>query len=205
LSSANRDGLRLNPSGHSTEQTGLQSTRLERAFNTLRTPAQWHATCLISVRIGDAAANPKEGETMKNLTTKFMIATAALVVTAGAASAQALSAQIPFEFRVGNRVMAPGTYQVDKLELQSSGPIFRVLDMHSRQSVIVLPEARVDPQKGWAVGEPKLVFACISGGCALAELWAGSESYAYAFARPKPGKDEDAYLRVIPMQRDKGE
>ena len=144
---------------------------------------------------------------MKKLTTRFMIAAAALVVGAGAASAQirtTMTAQIPFEFRVGNQTLAPGTYAVDRL-VQSSVPVFRLLDRHSRQSVIVLPQARVDPQKGWAVGEPKLVFACISGGCALAELWAGSESYAYAFARPKPGKDEDAYLRVIPMQRDKGE
>jgi len=142
---------------------------------------------------------------MKKLTTRFMIAAAALVVGAGAASAQTLNAQIPFAFRVGNRVMAPGTYQVDKLERQSSGPIFRLLNARLRRSAILLPQAQVDPQKGWAVGEPKLVFACISGGCALAEFWAGSESYAYAFARPKPGKDEDAYLRVIPMQRDKGE
>jgi len=144
---------------------------------------------------------------MKKLTRKLMIATAALVVGAGAASAQigtTMTAQIPFEFRVGNQILAPGTYAVDRL-VQSSAPVFRLLATHSRQSVIVLPQAKVDPQKGWAVGEPKLVFACISGGCALAEFWAGSESYAYAFARPKPGKDEDAYLRVIPMQRDKGE
>ena len=176
-----------------------------RVFNALRAPAQWHASCNISVRIGDAVAIPKEGKTMKELTTRFMIAAAALVVGAGVASAQTLRASIPFEFRVGNRVMAPGTYEVDKLEIQSSGPIFRLLDRHSRQSAIVLPQAKVDPHKGWAEGKPKLVFACIGGGCALAELWAGSESYAYAFARPKPGKDEDAYLRVIPMQRDKGE
>jgi hypothetical protein len=142
---------------------------------------------------------------MKKLTTRFMIAAAALVVGAGAASAQTLNAQIPFAFRVGNRVMAPGTYQVDKLELQSSGPIFRILDMHSRQSAIVLPQAQVDPQKGWADGRPKLVFACIGSRCALAELWAGSESYAYTFSHPKRGKDEEAYLRAIPMQPGKGE
>jgi hypothetical protein len=141
---------------------------------------------------------------MKKLTTRFMIAAAALVIAAGAARAQTLTAQIPFAFRVGNRVMAPGTYQVDRL-VQSSTPVFRLWNAHLRRSAILLPQARVDPQTGWVEGEPKLVFACISGGCALAELWAGSESYAYAFARPKPGKDEDAYLRVIPMQRDKGE
>ena len=39
----------------------------------------------------------------------------------------------------------------------------------------------------------------------LAQLWDGSASYAYTFSRPKLGKDEEAYVRVIPMQRDKGE
>jgi hypothetical protein len=142
---------------------------------------------------------------MKKLTTRFMIAAAALVVGAGAASAQTLNAQIPFAFRVGNRVMAPGTYQVDKLERQSSGPIFRLLNARLRRSAILLPQAQVDPQKGWADGRPKLVFACIGSRCALAELWAGSESYAYTFSHPKRGKDEEAYLRAIPMQPGKGE
>jgi hypothetical protein len=145
---------------------------------------------------------------MKKLTTRFMIAAAALVVGAGAASAQiqtTMTAQIPFEFRVGNQVLAPGTYQVDRLTVQTSTPIFRLLNVHLHQSAIVMPQAQVDPQKGWAEGEPKLVFACAGGRCAIAELWAGSESYAYTFSRPKLGRGEEAYLRAIPMQPGKGE
>jgi len=144
---------------------------------------------------------------MKKLTTRFMIAAAALVVGAGAASAQigtTITAQIPFEFRVGNQTLAPGTYAVDRL-VQSSAPVFRLWNARLRRSAILLPQAKVDPQTGWAEGSPKLVFACIGGSCALAELWAGSESYAYTFSRPKPGKGEDAYLRVIQMQPGKSE
>jgi hypothetical protein len=158
------------------------------------------------VRIGDAVANPKEGMTMKKLTTRFMIATAALVVAAGTASAQTMKVEIPFEFRAGHQVMAPGTYQVNSLDIRSSTKVFRLLDVHLRRSILVLPQAQVDPRKGWSAdGNAKLVFECISGRCALAQLWSGSESYAYAFSRPKLGKNEDASLRVIPMQRDKGE
>ena len=144
---------------------------------------------------------------MKKLTTRFMIAAAALVVGAGAASAQigtTITAQIPFEFRVGNQTLAPGTYAVDRL-VQSSAPVFRLWNARLRRSAILLPQAQVDPQKGWADGRPKLVFACIGSRCALAELWAGSESYAYTFSHPKRGKDEEAYLRAIPMQPGKGE
>ena len=144
---------------------------------------------------------------MKKLMTKLTIAVAALVVTAGAASAQiqtTMTAQIPFEFRVGNQILAPGMYTVDRL-VQSSAPVFRLLDMHARQSVILLPQAKVDPKTGWVEGKAKLVFACAGGSCTIAELWAGSESYAYAFSRPKLGKGEEAYLREIPLQPRKGE
>jgi co-chaperonin GroES (HSP10) len=158
------------------------------------------------VHIGNVEAIPKEGTTMTKLTTRFMIATAALVVAVGAASAQTMTASIPFEFRVGSQVMAPGTYQLNSLDIRSGTKVFRLLDVHLRRSILVLPQAQVDPRKGWSADRnAKLVFECISGRCALAQLWSGSESYAYTFQRPKPGKDEEAYLRVIPMQRDKGE
>jgi hypothetical protein len=146
--------------------------------------------------------------TMKKLTTKVMIAVAALVVAAGAVSAQpqtTMTAQIPFEFRAGNQVMAPGTYRVDSLDIGSSTKIFRLLDVNLRRSIVVLPQAQVDPEKRTVPGRPGLVFACIDGRCVLAELWAGTESYAYTFRHPKLGKDEDAYLRVIPIERNKSE
>jgi len=142
---------------------------------------------------------------MKKLTTRFMIVTAALLVAAGAASAQVMQASIPFEFRVGDRVMAPGAYRIDNLRSVTSPPLFRLLNVDSRGSIAVLPLAPVDPKKEWAGGQGKLVFACSSGSCVLSELWSGSESYAYAFRGPKLGKGEIAVLREIPMQPGKGE
>jgi hypothetical protein len=142
---------------------------------------------------------------MTKLTTRLTIATVALVVTAGAALAQTMTARIPFEFRAGSRVMEPGTYRVESSRL-SGAPVVRLQNAHSGRQALLLAQVPVDPEKAWiAEGNPKLAFACSSGRCALAEIWAGSGSYAYTFHRPKLGKDEDAYLRVIPMQRDKGE
>jgi hypothetical protein len=157
------------------------------------------------MRIGNAVANPKEGMTMKKLTTRLMIATAALVVVAGAASVQTMTASIPFEFRAGKQVMAPGTYQIDSLSMQSGAPVYRLLEVQSHRSITVVAQARVDPRKGSTEGKPTLLFACISGSCALDQLWSGSASYAYKFGGPKLGKDETAVLREIPLQPGKGE
>ena len=100
---------------------------------------------------------------MKKLTTNLMIATAALVVTAGVASAQSMTASIPFEFRAGHQVMAPGTYRIDNLSTQTGVPIYRLLDLHSLRSIAVLPQAPVDPRTAWtASADGKLVFACAS-------------------------------------------
>jgi len=95
---------------------------------------------------------------MKKLTTRVMIATAALVVAASAASAQtrtAMTAQIPFEFRAGNQVMAPGTYQVESLSTQSGAPIFRLLEVQSHRSRVIVPQAKADPQQGWKARETR--------------------------------------------------
>jgi hypothetical protein len=142
---------------------------------------------------------------MKKLTTRLMIATAALVVVAGVASAQVMTASIPFEFRAGSQVMAPGTYQVDRLATQTGIPIYRLLGVDSRRSIALLAQAQVDPKKGWAAGTGKLLFTCTSGSCALAELWSGSESHAYMFRGPKVGGEETAALREIPLQPGKAE
>jgi hypothetical protein len=145
---------------------------------------------------------------MKKLTTKLTIAAATLMVVAGAAWTQTqstLKAVIPFEFRAGGKVMAPGTYQVN-VSRTGSGPIYQLSNVHARSSILLLPQAPVDPAKAWkAEGNPKLAFACTGGSCALAEIWDGSGESAYTFRRPNRGGDEEASLRVISMQRDKSE
>ena len=143
---------------------------------------------------------------MKKLTTKLTIAATVLVAAAGAASAQNMTAQIPFEFRVGNRVMPAGTYQVGLANSVSSAPLFLLRGDSSHRSAILVAQAREDPRKAWAAkGGGKLEFACAGGVCALAELWDGSRGGpAFRFRLPEMGKD-DIHLAVIPLQRDKGE
>ncbi|HMD70630.1 MAG TPA: hypothetical protein VKF41_04770 [Bryobacteraceae bacterium] len=142
---------------------------------------------------------------MRKLTTKLTIAATILVAAASAASAQNMTARIPFEFRVGNRVMPAGTYQVGLANSTSGAPLFLIRGNYSLQSAILVAQARKDPRKAWAAeGGGKLEFACAGGVCALAELWDGSRGPAYKFRVPDLGKD-DIHLAVIPLQRDKGE
>ena len=142
---------------------------------------------------------------MKKLTTRFMIAAATLVVAAGAASAQTMKVEIPFEFHAGNHVMAPGTYWVDDLRIVTNTPVFRLRNVNSGESIALLPQAPVDPQKGWAEGKGEMVFACTSGSCALNQVWFASDNHAYKFRGPKLGQDVTAVLREIPIQAGKGD
>src|ERR1019366_1957819 len=134
-------GAPVNLSVHAVNRSDSKwrkSAWLERVFKALRAPARWHASCMTSVHIGNAAANSKEGITMKELTTKLMIAAAALMIAAGAASAQAMKVEIPFEFRAGNHVMAPGTYSVDDLRIGTSTPVFRLRNRNTGDSIALL-------------------------------------------------------------------
>ena len=92
---AGREGMLVNRSVHRREPIGSQMAEIARRRNGFSTVYERRRrgtpVATYTVHIGDAAANPKEGKTMKKLTTRLMIATAALVVVAGAASAQTMT------------------------------------------------------------------------------------------------------------------
>ncbi|MBZ5617543.1 MAG: hypothetical protein LAQ69_02235 [Acidobacteriia bacterium] len=143
---------------------------------------------------------------MTNFTTRMMIAAATLVVAAGSASAQILKAEIPFTFRAAGVVMQPGTYQV-KINIQQSGvPFFQIRSAEAGRSILLVGTAPHDPNKAWeAAGKAVLNFECGTAPCALTELWTGPDRPAYAFPRPKLGRDEPTRAAVVVMQHDKGE
>ena len=69
---------------------------------------------------------------MKSLTTNLMIAAAALFA-AGAVSAQTMTADIPFAFQAGGKVMAAGTYRVDL-----RGPTATVVIRDAKYKAVVM-------------------------------------------------------------------
>jgi len=142
---------------------------------------------------------------MTNFTTRMMIAAATLVVAAGSASAQVLKAEIPFTFRAGAVVMAPGTYLVIA-DQRTAHPLYRLWSESERRSILLLTQAARDPQKAWvASGQAVLSFECGISHCALAEIWAGDARPAYAFPRPNLGRDEPTRTALVVMRPTKGD
>jgi hypothetical protein len=129
---------------------------------------------------------------MTRLTTKLMIAAAALVA-AGAASAQTMQATIPFAFRAGGKVMAAGTYHVDLSRL--GGTV--VIRGWNKAGVVTIPVAH----NNGAESTPKLVFACGRGPCSLLRIWPGYSRPSLEFIIPKLDPREEASLAVIPLRR----
>ena len=105
---------------------------------------------------------------MKRFTTKSLVLAAAFAAVAVGASAQTLSAEIPFNFRMGDAAMAPGAYQFN-IGYGSSGVArIQMTSIETKKSVLVLPQSRRDAAKAWiAAGVPKLAFSCAEGNCAL--------------------------------------
>jgi hypothetical protein len=152
-------------------------------------------------------AAPREGETMTNFATRMMIAAATLVVAAGAASAQTMKAEIPFTFQAGDKVMAAGTYRVDKILAQTGTPIFRLKDANGPSAAILMPVGAGDVNKNWvAQGVPVLAFECGASRCSLSKIWTGAYgSPAYHVPPAKTSKDEPAHVALIEMRPEKSE
>jgi hypothetical protein len=126
---------------------------------------------------------------MKSLTTKLMIAAAALVA-AGSASAQVLKADVPFAFQANGKTMAAGVYQV---HTTGSRGVMTIRGKHS--VALAVPLTGIDAKEASA----KLVFSCSRGGCALAQVWTGT-AHGLVLATPKWQRKEEATLTVIPLR-----
>ena len=142
---------------------------------------------------------------MTRLTNTLATAAAALIVTAGVASAQnGLKAEVPFAFHVGSKVMEPGTIYLRMLSGINGGRAILVNNYAARRSYIVLPKLVGDAPRSWvASGDPKLGFDCSTGACVLAQFWTG-QGYAYSLHGPKT-KAGETMLTEIVMKPDKAD
>jgi hypothetical protein len=138
---------------------------------------------------------------MKNLTNRMMIVAAAFLAVASA-SAQSMEAKIPFAFRAGGKVMAPGTYRV-RMQVQPSGtPLLTISGHESGQSVLAVAFGNGDPKAAWkATGDAVLSFECGNSRCSLKQAWMGAgASLVYRFPTPNLGADEPRHVAEISMR-----
>ena len=121
---------------------------------------------------------------MNTTTMKMMIAAAALVVAAGSASAQSYKAEVPMAFHVGNKTMAPGSYDL-RFAKGTAGQIL-VIYNQSDHNAAALVAAVTDPPK--ASRDATVTFECTDGACSLRKLSDASGAVAYEFpAQKAPG------------------
>ena len=123
--------------------------------------------------------SPKEGKTKKSSTIRTLIAAAALAVAAGTASAQTYKAEIPLSFRAGEKLMAPGAYEI-RMNLSGSGMnVTLIQNEDNGKAALLLPSRGKDAPKAWkAAGKPVIGFECLEDHCVLRTIWTG-ESATY--------------------------
>ena len=141
---------------------------------------------------------------MTDFTKQIVVAASALML-AGAASAQSLKADIPFAFRVGNKLMQPGTYMVSQIG-HNGIETYRLLNTEMREAALAMGNIPHDPSKEWrADGKPRLAFECGERHCTLSELWNGESTHpSYKFHIPK-SRGESYHLAVVVAHRAKSE
>ena len=141
---------------------------------------------------------------MTNFTTKMMIAATTLLVAAGCASAQTLKAEIPFNFRVANKVLPAGTYQLSNVHMTSGNTVFRITG--SEGAVLALPKSSGDADRAWAAArQPVLSFECVESRCSLAKVYTGTGSSAYNISHPKAGAGEPVRMATVFLHADKAD
>jgi hypothetical protein len=134
---------------------------------------------------------------------KTMLAAATLVF-AGAASAQTLTAEIPFAFRANGALLSPGAYRFVANSTAAGRTIYQVRNVDTRQTVLAPTYSASDPEKSVAADrKPKIIFRC-AGECSLSGLWAADDQPELLF-RVKNPKHEEMHVQLITAEPAKAE
>lgn len=126
----------------------------------------------------------------------FVLASAALLVSSGALSAQTVgTADIPFGFRVSGTTLPAGKYTVHTKMMANS--VAQIRSEATRKSILVLAPTSLTAPYG-REEKSRLVFNCRADDCALAEIWMGSEgqSVPTAHRRHYAGSERLAMISV---------
>ena len=90
------------------------------------------------------------------------------------------TAEVPFDFHVGQSALPAGTYNVIKASMSG---ILQLRNEDTRESILVAPQGRES-----ADNAPKLTFRCYSDDCYLSAVWMPG-SIGYTFLRTDREKE----------------
>lgn len=126
----------------------------------------------------------------------FVLASAALLASSGALSAQSATADVPFAFRIPGGSLPAGKYTV---HTRASGEyIAQVRSVETRKSVLVMTPSTLPESYTAHEDKSRLVFACRADDCALTQIWIGSEGLSVPSrpARHSAGNERLAMISV---------
>jgi hypothetical protein len=129
------------------------------------------------------------------------LAAAACAIAAGNAAAQTYHAEIPFTFRAGTTMLAPGGYDIS-FKGATSGKYITLRSTESQKAIMVQTVSMTGEQKEGSV--PKLRFECGSR-CALQSMWVGGWPGAYKFQTPRLEPNETARVMTVELTRAKAD
>ena len=122
---------------------------------------------------------------MKSLTMNLMVA-AALIGVAGSASAQVMSAHIPFDFKANGLQFSPGTYRISVRGMSSGTPVVQVYNQDSKAGAVSVVSPGKDAPKSWRNrASAMLSFACAENRCELRTVWAGDDARTFELPASK--------------------
>ena len=128
-------------------------------------------------------------------TTKLLISAAFLTASTWAASDQSMTADIPFSFRAGDAVMAPGNY---RFEMLNGNSLVAVSKSSGGEKAMILTSGLQAAPKEWrSAGEPMLAFSCAAGSCSLVRIWTGWDTNAVVLRAPHASGSTLTLIRLV--------
>jgi len=126
----------------------------------------------------------------------FLAVAGAILMAGGAYAQQRLIADVPFGFTTGNHELAAGNY-----ELKMGDPLPRahlqLINSATHKAIFI---RAASPEYTYGEARPRLVFRCVDGRCALAQVWSASET-GYRFALPKAREGANVRMATVYLHR----
>jgi hypothetical protein len=136
---------------------------------------------------------------MKNAVVRMiMVATIAAVAGVATASAQNMTANVPFKFRAATAYLPAGSYTVSSVA-QAYGKIYSLRNNDTHQSVLVTVRNTVASGSGQ---DPRLMFTCYSENCTLSQVWTPDAGFQLTAPHNKADGERTASLRIVTVKAD---
>ena len=132
-----------------------------------------------------------------NLHRVMFLAAATLVATGTVWAQYPVTANVPFDFKVGIGKLPAGTYQLSDLS-RGSIPVLRISGTDNRNGALAVAHGKISTSQDL---NPHLTFRCIGGACTLVEMWDGATGFRWN--EPKRDKKEtgDTRLAVVYLNK----